>query len=117
MAAAEWISGNEAVSAGALRATGSTALLLFLNLLDGLFTVTWVELSVAREANPLMAMALSGSPVLFMLAKMALVQVGTWLLASNAHARAARAALNIGCGVYAGIVVWHLAFFARVITG
>ena len=100
--------------AAAVPVTMWTAALLLLNLLDGLFTVTWVELDVAWEANPLMRIALQGSPALFMMSKMMLVQVGTWLLAIHSHARAARAALVGGCLLYAAIVAWHLSFLARV---
>lgn len=109
--------GAQRSGAGAFRAlpiTAWSAALLFLNLLDGLFTVTWVELNVAWEANPIMRAALDGSPALFMLAKMVLVQIGTWLLATHSEAKPARLALSGGCILYAAIVVWHLSFFARV---
>lgn len=99
----------------ALPITFWPAVLLVLNLLDGLFTLTWVELNIGWEANPLMRAALEGSPVIFMAAKMVLVQVGTWLLATHSDSKAARAALAGGCILYSGIAMWHLSFLARVI--
>lgn len=101
----------------ALAVNGMAFTLLLLNLVDALCTITWVELRIAWEANPVMAFALSGSPVIFMVAKMALVQLGTWLLVSHQHTRAARVALAFGCALYVGIAAWHAAFFARVFLG
>src|SRR5262245_44564405 len=95
--------------------SGPAVGLLLLNLFDALATLTWVELDVAREANPGMAVALRGSPLLFMLVKMALVQGGTLLLASQATTRVARGALWIACTLYGMIDTYHLAFLARLI--
>lgn len=102
---------------GAPPISGVAFALLLLNLFDALCTITWVELDIAWEANPVMALALEGSPVMFMVSKMALVQAGTWLLAAHQHARAARVALGAGCALYVGIAAWHGAFVARVLIG
>lgn len=110
---------DEAVTerARSVPVSGMALSLLLLNLVDALCTITWVELNIAWEANPVMAVALDGSPVLFMISKMALVQLGTWLLVSHQQARAARMALGFGCALYVGIAAWHAALLARVMIG
>lgn len=115
--AAGWVSEEGAERARTLPVSGMAFALLLLNLLDALCTITWVELNIAWEANPVMALALQGSPVVFMISKMVLVQAGTWLLVAHQEARAARCALAMGCALYVGIAVWHSAFFARVVFG
>ena len=112
-----WAGASEHESVAPLPATGLALTLLLLNLFDALCTITWVELRIAWEANPVMAFALEGSPVIFMVTKMALVQLGTWLLATHQQSRAARVALAGGCALYVGIAAWHGAFVARVLLG
>lgn len=107
----------EPEKARTLPVSGMAFALLLLNLVDALCTITWVEMDIAWEANPVMRMALQGSPVIFMITKMALVQVGTWLLVAHQEAKAARVALGAGCALYVGIAAWHAAFFARAFLG
>jgi hypothetical protein len=96
--------------------TFSSAALLFLNLLDGLFTLFFLQLGVAEEANPLMRVAYEHSPVAFMMLKLLVVHAGVMLLRMGGQATAARVALRAGALLYAGIVVYHLAFLARLIA-
>lgn len=86
------------------------AALLVLNLLDGLFTLTFLQLGVAEEANPLMRAAYEHSPLLFMGSKILLVNLGAWMLWANRRTEAARAALSAGVLLYAGIVAYHCSF-------
>jgi hypothetical protein len=93
------------------------AALLFLNLADGLFTLVFLQLQLAEEANPLMRAAYAGSPALFLGLKMALVHSGALLLWVNRACGAARAALAGGLGLYAAIVVYHCSFAAWLLAG
>ena len=90
-----------------------TALLL-LNLADALFTLSFLQLRVAEEANPIMRAAYAGSPLLFLLLKLALVHGGAMLLWIHRTAAAARVALAAGVGLYAAIVIYHCSFAARL---
>ena len=50
--------------------------IIVLNLLDGVFTLAWVQAGLAEEANALLADLVMDQAVLFMLAKLALVSLG-----------------------------------------
>jgi hypothetical protein len=83
---------------------------LFFNLLDGLFTLTYLQLGVATELNPLMRAAYEVSPLWFMLAKLVVVNGGLLLLCLHKGTRAARWATMAGAVLYAAIVAYHLTF-------
>lgn len=93
------------------------AALMVLNLLDGLFTLSFLQLGVAEEANPLMRAAYHASPLLFMILKLAVVQLGVWILWAHRHAKTARCALQAGTWMYAAIVAYHLSFLASLVFG
>jgi len=90
--------------------------LLLLNLADALFTLAFLQLHLAEEANPLMAAAYAGSPVLFLIVKLALVHSGAVLLWLHRATAAARGAMAAGVALYAAIVVYHCSFVARLIV-
>jgi hypothetical protein len=92
--------------------TPAAALLLVLNLLDGLFTLTFLQLEVAEELNPLMRVAYECSPLTFMVAKVAIVSVGLCLLCLHRTLRMSQRAIQAGAALYAIINVYHLAFLA-----
>ena len=52
--------------------------ILVMNLIDAAFTIGWTSAGLATEANPLLDDVLARSPVLFMLAKLALVSLGKY---------------------------------------
>lgn len=89
-------------------------LLLVGNLLDGLCTLVLLQLNLAHEANPLLAWIYGMSPVSFMVAKLAMVQFGMALLWMHRHVKAAQVALQLGSGAYAAVVIYHVAFVARL---
>lgn len=91
--------------------------LLVLNLLDGLFTTAYLHLGVAEEANPLMRLAWEVSPLLFMGVKLAVVSAGVAVLCAHRGTRLADVALKLAVGLYAVILVWHLAFLAHLVLG
>ena len=85
--------GSAAVEPGVVT---SCFALLVLNLLDGLFTLAFLQAGVAEEANPLMRMAYEHSPLAFMGIKLGLVNAGAALLWINRETSAARAATSSG---------------------
>ncbi len=91
----------------------SSASLLVFNLLDGLFTLLFLQLGLAAEANPLMRLFYEVDPVAFMLSKIALVHAGFALLSWQRNHWVARASIHGGAVLYAGIVAYHLAFLVR----
>ena len=58
----------------------SPVVVLFGNLLDGLFTLTLLQLRVINEANPLMRWMYQASPLSFMAVKLGIVQLGVLML-------------------------------------
>ena len=50
-------------------------LLIFLNLLDAVFTYVWVSLGLAKEANPFMDYLIAISPTVFLLYKVFIVNI------------------------------------------
>lgn len=89
--------------------------LLMLNLLDGLFTLFFLQLGVAEELNPIMREAYEQSPLFFMFSKLVIVNAGLWLLCIHRHLKASRIAIRLGAAVYAVIVVYHLAFLTHLV--
>ena len=59
---------------------GIVKAVLVLNLLDALFTLVWVRSGLAREANPLIDQLVNEHAVGFVLVKLGLVGLGSWLL-------------------------------------
>ena len=108
---AQGYQGVQVENPGIFRA--STAL-LFLNLLDGVFTTAYLQLNLAVEANPLMRWAYSGSPLAFMGLKLLAVQGGVVLLWRSRERPLAQWAMTAGAYIYGALVLWHLAFAARL---
>ncbi|MHB8879021.1 MAG: DUF5658 family protein [Myxococcaceae bacterium] len=109
--------GQRAARSRDVRVAALSLFLLFLNVVDGGFTTLFLQLGVASEVNPLMRLAYERSPVVFMLAKLALVQAGVLMLWVNRDARAARGALWCGVLLYLGIVGWHLCMLVNLLSG
>ena len=82
-------------------------LLNIFNVADAFFTIEWVSNNVAQEANPLMDLLLSHSPVLFATVKIVLVALGSVLLCRYKESRAAWFALACCLVVYASIMAIH----------
>jgi hypothetical protein len=90
----------------------SLVVVLFGNLLDGLFTLTLLQLRLAHEANPLMRWMYQASPLSFMTVKLAVVQLGLLVLCLQRGNRASRLAIDAGAALYAAVVCWHLTLIA-----
>ncbi len=59
---------------------GIVKTVLVLNLLDALFTLVWVRIGLAREANALMRDLVNEHAVLFVVTKLGLVSLGSLVL-------------------------------------
>lgn len=107
--------GGTVVRSGVLAPSAPAITLLLLNLADGLFTLTYLQLGVAYEANPIMRAAYEFSPLGFMAMKLLVVNLGVAVLCWFRTSRFAQWALKASVFVYAVILVWHLAFLAHLI--
>ena len=94
----------------------TTVLLLLFNLLDGLFTLLFLQLGLAEELNPLMRLAYEGSPLSFMALKLGIVHFGVFVLCLHRDLRLAKVALGVGALFYTGIVAYHLAFLGHLLV-
>ncbi|MFL5350301.1 MAG: DUF5658 family protein [Hyalangium sp.] len=101
---------------GSFYLSPASVALLVLNLLDGLFTLTFLQMDVAEELNPLMRVAYDQSPLLFMVAKLIIVNAGLSLLCLHRGLRASRLAIRAGALIYAVINVYHLAFLTHLLS-
>jgi hypothetical protein len=88
--------------------------LLVLNLLDGIFTLLWVEHYGARELNVLMSDLVHGSPLLFMLAKLTLVSLGTLFLWRHRTNALAVISIFVAFFSYYLVLLHHLQYSSMV---
>jgi hypothetical protein len=95
-----------------------SAILVVLNLVDGLFTHLFLSAGVARELNPLMRLAYDGGPGLFFSCKMLAVGTAAWILQRHAARVAlARSALAGGVALYGAVCLMHLWLLVRWVGG
>ena len=79
-----------------------------LNLFDALMTIGWITSGTAQEANPLLADLAHTQPVLFTLAKTALVSLGCILLWRLRHRASAVIGVFISFMAYYFLALYHL---------
>lgn len=92
----------------------AAAVLLIFNLLDAIFTLGYVQLGAATEANPLMALPLGNGPLAFMFIKISLVSCCVALLWRLHSHRAASFAMFAGAGIYSVLICYHLSAIRMV---
>ena len=104
------------ISAGpwTLPGFGLCSVILLLNLMDTLLTLAFIQLGLAEEANPLMNFMYRASPLLFVLLKLAMVQVGILILHYHRRLPIAQRALQGLVAVYVALVSYQLAFVAHL---
>ena len=90
------------------------SLLLLGNLLDGLFTFTFLQHGIAQEANPLMRWVYMGSPLGFMVFKLCVVQLGMLILWMHRCRKAALVGVRLTAAMYAGVVAYHCSIVASL---
>jgi Domain of unknown function (DUF5658) len=88
---------------------------LMLNLLDAGLTVLWVHADLADEANPLIRLLVEEHPAVFVIAKMALVGLGTALLWMRRHRPAAVVGIFAVFLVYYALLLYHLGFIGHLL--
>src|SRR5215471_5986189 len=76
------------------------ATLLLGNLADAVFTLTFLQLHLVNETNPIMRWVYEGSPLSFMVTKLACVQIAILLLWAHRRRPAARLAMAAGATMY-----------------
>ena len=94
---------------------GIVKALLVLNLVDALFTLLWVRWGVAREANWLVEALVNENAVGFVVAKTALVGLGSWLLWEKRQYPAAVVAIFVAFLAYYFVVLYHLGYAGHVL--
>jgi hypothetical protein len=94
---------------------GVVKVILVLNLLDALFTLLWVGAGLAREANPLLRELVVESPLVFALAKLGLVGLGSLLLWRLRQRPLAVVAIFVAFLTYYAVLLHHLRFLGRLL--
>ena len=84
---------------------------LILNLIDGLFTLYYLNLGVATEANPILDFFYMKHPLYFVSVKMMLCCGGVYLLYKCLGSRFAQTGAAAVTAVYTAVNGYHLAFF------
>ena len=99
---------------------GIVKAVLVLNLLDALFTLVWVRSGLATEANPLIAQLVTEHPLGFVVVKLGLVSLGSWLLWQRRERPAAAIAIVAIFLIYYLVLLYHLQYasgLARQLLG
>ncbi len=94
---------------------GIVKAVLVLNLLDALFTLVWVRSGLAREANPLIDQLANQHAVGFVLVKLALVSLGSWLLWQHRERPAAVIAIVAAFLTYYLILLYHIQYASGLV--
>ena len=94
---------------------GIVKAVLVLNLLDALFTLVWVRSGLAREANPLIEELVNDQAVGFVLVKLGLVGLGSWLLWHRRERPAAVIAIVAAFLAYYLVLLYHIQYASGLI--
>ena len=94
---------------------GIVKVTLVLNLLDALFTLTWVVSGLATEANPFLHDLVHRHPVSFVSAKLALVGLGSLLLWRARSRPLAVVAIFVAFLAYYTLLLIHVDYLATVL--
>ena len=94
---------------------GLVKVVLLLNLLDAIFTMFWVDSGLAVEANVLLQAAVENHLVAFVMIKIALVSLGSFLLWKRRQHALAVVGLFVIFLVYYYLLLYHLRFASFII--
>jgi hypothetical protein len=89
---------------------GLVKALLVLNLLDAVFTLFWINVGLAKEANALMRDLVHNHPIAFVTVKMGLVALGSYLLWARRRSPSAAVAIFAMFFVYYLVLLHHLRY-------
>jgi len=98
-----------------LKMTTMIRLVFVTNLIDAALTITWVEMGIAIEANPLMKFVLELGPEWFVGCKITLILLACIILWNLRHLTAAKVVAFLSCLLYLGIVGIHLLGFIQTV--
>ena len=96
---------------------GIVKAVLALNVLDALFTLMWIRGGLASEANPLLRELAHGHPAAFVVTKLLLVGIGSWLLWRERHRPIAVISIFLAFFVYYALLLAHMGFLGQVLRG
>jgi len=94
---------------------GIVKVVLALNLLDAIFTLTWINAGLAREANPLLADIVREQPVAFAVVKLSLVAGGSLLLWRYRTRPLAVVGIFLAFFVYYLLLLYHIGYLSLVV--
>lgn len=94
---------------------GIVKTVLVLNLLDAIFTLVWVRLGLAREANALIRDLVDHHAVAFVLAKLGLVSLGSWLLWTRRDHPGAVIGIFAAFLAYYAVLLIHLSYSSHLL--
>jgi hypothetical protein len=89
--------------------------LLVLNLLDAVFTLLWVRAGLAEEANALMRELVNDHAVLFVVVKVVLVALGSFLLWRRRHRPTAVIGIFTVFLAYYAVLLYHLQYSSYLV--
>jgi len=94
---------------------GIVKAVLVLNLLDALFTLVWVRSGLAQEANPLIERLVDQHAVEFVLVKLGLVGLGSWLLWNRRQRPGAVIAIFAAFLAYYVVLLYHVQYASGLV--
>jgi hypothetical protein len=89
---------------------GIVKAVLILNLFDAVFTLFWVRAGLALEANALMRTLVNEHAILFVVTKLGLVSLGSWVLWRRRTHAGAVIAIFVAFIAYYLVLLYHLQF-------
>ena len=95
---------------------GIVKAIIVLNVLDAIFTLIWIQAGLADEANVLLQDLVSNHTILFMVVKLVLVSLGSFLLWRCRKQPLAVVGLFFVFLAYYYILLYHLSFL-RLLKG
>ena len=90
-------------------------MILLLNGVDAVFTVLWIQIGRASEANPLLAGLAHSSPVVFVAVKILLVSLGVTLCIRHLSRTSAAVAILFCAAVYSAVCIYHVTFMSTLV--
>ncbi len=94
---------------------GIVQCVLVLNLIDALLTLFWVHAGLAVEANTLIDELVSEHALLFVLVKLSLVGMGSWLLWRRRESPLAVVGIFVAFVTYYLILLYHIDYASGLI--
>jgi hypothetical protein len=94
---------------------GIVKAVLVLNLLDAVLTLFWVRAGLAVEANTLIDELAHEHALTFVLVKLGLVGMGSWLLWNRRESPAAVIAIFAAFVTYYWVLLHHLGYAGRLL--